>query len=152
MENMKKGVIATKWVLIIWPKILQMPQNLSVQFVCPSPKVQGYTEKGFQGVHSAWFLTLKVVFESQNYALFDEESTLIKYFADYLESNESSQIGVSGLLAFWQPMWKSMKVITKNILLIKYRGPIFTCHKTSIRLWWFEPWPIMEEYSNFAGA
>ena len=27
-----------------------------------------------------------------------------------------------------------------------------TCHVTSIRLRWFEPWPIRDEYSNFAGA
>ena len=27
-----------------------------------------------------------------------------------------------------------------------------TCNVTSIRLRWFEPWPIRDEYSNFAGA
>jgi hypothetical protein len=37
MENMDKGLTVPKWVLIVWPKIPQMPQNLSAQFVCPSP-------------------------------------------------------------------------------------------------------------------
>ena len=30
---------------IVWPKIPQMPQNLSAHFVCPSPKVLDYNEK-----------------------------------------------------------------------------------------------------------
>ena len=28
MENMDKGLIVPKWVLIVWTKIPQMPQNL----------------------------------------------------------------------------------------------------------------------------
>ena len=34
-----------KWVLINRPKIPQMPQNLSAQIVCPSPKVWDFNEK-----------------------------------------------------------------------------------------------------------
>ena len=45
MENMDKGLIAPKWVLIVWPKIPQMPQNLSAQFVCRSQKVLDFNEK-----------------------------------------------------------------------------------------------------------
>ena len=45
MENMDKGLTVPKWVLIIWPKISQMPHNLSAQFVCPSPKVLDFNEK-----------------------------------------------------------------------------------------------------------
>ena len=45
MENMDKGLTVQKWVLIIWPKILQMPQNLFAQIVCPSPKVLDFNEK-----------------------------------------------------------------------------------------------------------
>ena len=45
MENMDKGLSVPKWVLIVWPKIPQMPQNLSDQFVGPSPKVWGFNEK-----------------------------------------------------------------------------------------------------------
>jgi hypothetical protein len=44
MENMDKGLAVPKWVLIVWPKIPQMPQNLSVQFVLPSPKVLDFNE------------------------------------------------------------------------------------------------------------
>ena len=30
-----QGTYCTKWVLIVWPKIPQMAQNLSAQIVCP---------------------------------------------------------------------------------------------------------------------
>ena len=42
MENRD---IVSKWVLINRPKIPQMPQNLSAQIVCPSPKVWDFDEK-----------------------------------------------------------------------------------------------------------
>ena len=45
METMDKGLTVPKWVLVVWPKIPQMPQNLSAQFVCPSPKVLDVNEK-----------------------------------------------------------------------------------------------------------
>ena len=45
MENMDKGLTVPKWVLINWPKIPQMPQNLSAQIVCPSPKIWYFDEK-----------------------------------------------------------------------------------------------------------
>jgi hypothetical protein len=42
---MDKGLTAPKWVLIVWPKIPQTHQNLSAQFVCPSPKILNFNEK-----------------------------------------------------------------------------------------------------------
>ena len=42
MEIMYKGLAVPKWVLIVWPKI---PQNLSAQFVGPSPKVLNCNKK-----------------------------------------------------------------------------------------------------------
>ena len=45
MENLDEGLTVPKWVLIVQPKIPQMPQNLSAQFVCPSPKVLVFNEK-----------------------------------------------------------------------------------------------------------
>jgi hypothetical protein len=45
MENMDKGLTVPKWVLINQPKIPQMPQNLSAQFVWPSQKVWDFSEK-----------------------------------------------------------------------------------------------------------
>jgi hypothetical protein len=39
MENMDKGLTVPKWVLIVLPKIPQLPQNLSAQNACPRPKV-----------------------------------------------------------------------------------------------------------------
>ena len=47
MENMDKGLTVPKWVLIVQSKIPQIPQNLSDQFVCPSPKVLYINEKRF---------------------------------------------------------------------------------------------------------
>ena len=44
---MDKELTVPKWVLINWPKIPQMPQNLSAQFVCPSPKVWAFNKKRF---------------------------------------------------------------------------------------------------------
>jgi hypothetical protein len=45
MENMDKGLTVPKWELIVWLKIPQMPENLSAQFVCQSPKVLDFNEK-----------------------------------------------------------------------------------------------------------
>jgi hypothetical protein len=45
MKNMDKGLTVPNWVLMNWPKIPQMPQNLSAQIVCPSPKVWDFDEK-----------------------------------------------------------------------------------------------------------
>ena len=45
MEIMDKGLTVPKWVLIVRPKIAQMPQNLFAQSVCPSPKVLDFNEK-----------------------------------------------------------------------------------------------------------
>ena len=45
MENMGKGLTVPKWVLIVWPKIPQMPQNLSAKSVCPSLKILDFNEK-----------------------------------------------------------------------------------------------------------
>jgi hypothetical protein len=66
MENMDKGLTVPKRVLIVWPKIPQMPQNLSAQFVCPSPNVQDFNEKRASfGVRSPWlkqFLKMKCLY------------------------------------------------------------------------------------------
>ena len=39
ISSKKMGFTVPKWVLIVWPKIPQMPKNLSAQFACPDPKV-----------------------------------------------------------------------------------------------------------------
>ena len=51
MENMDKGLTLTvpKWMLIVWQKIPQMPQNLSAQYVCPRPKHLDFKEKKLIG-------------------------------------------------------------------------------------------------------
>ena len=45
MENMDNSLTVPKWVLRNWPKIPKMPQNLSAQFLCSSPKVGDFDEK-----------------------------------------------------------------------------------------------------------
>ena len=53
MENMDKGLTVPKWVLIVWPKIPQMPKNWSAQIVCPSPKFWDFDhQKASLGVPS----------------------------------------------------------------------------------------------------
>ena len=48
MENLDKGLTVPKWVLINWPKIPQMTQNLSAQKFGISMK------KASLGVRSPW--------------------------------------------------------------------------------------------------
>jgi hypothetical protein len=45
MKIMDKGLTVPKWVLIVWPKIPPMPQNLSVQFAFTRAKVLDFNEK-----------------------------------------------------------------------------------------------------------
>ena len=45
MENMDKELTVPKRVLIVRPKIPEIPQYLYAQFVCPSPKVLDFNEK-----------------------------------------------------------------------------------------------------------
>ena len=45
MENMDKGLTVPKWVLIIHPKMPQMPQDLPAQIVYPSSKVWDFVDK-----------------------------------------------------------------------------------------------------------
>ena len=42
---MDKELTVPKWVLIVLPKIPQVPRYLFAQFVCPSPKVPDLNEK-----------------------------------------------------------------------------------------------------------
>ena len=41
-KNMDKELTVPKWVLIVRPKIPQMPQKISAQNVCPIPKVRDF--------------------------------------------------------------------------------------------------------------
>jgi hypothetical protein len=55
MKNMDKGLTVQKWVMMVQPKMPQMPQNLSAQFVRPSPKFLDLNEKKASlGVRSSW--------------------------------------------------------------------------------------------------
>ena len=49
MENMDKELTVPKWVLIVRPKIPQMPQKISDQNVWPSPKVRDFWKKALSG-------------------------------------------------------------------------------------------------------
>jgi hypothetical protein len=48
MEKMDSQTVP-KWVLIVWPKIPQMPFNLSAQFVTQAQKFEIAMKKGFIG-------------------------------------------------------------------------------------------------------
>ena len=60
MENIDKGLTVPKWVLIVWTKIPQMPQNSSAQFVCPSPKCLDFNAKRLH-----WASVVRVLFYQQ---------------------------------------------------------------------------------------
>ena len=49
MENVDKGLTVPKWVQIVQPKIPQMPQNLSAQFVSQAQKIWILMKKRFIG-------------------------------------------------------------------------------------------------------
>jgi hypothetical protein len=56
MENTDKGLTVSKWVLINWTKMPQMPQYLSAQIVCRSLNILDFNEKKASlGVRSPWF-------------------------------------------------------------------------------------------------
>ena len=48
MEYIDKVLTVQKWMLIVWTKITQMLQNLSAQFVCPSPKAWDFNVQGLE--------------------------------------------------------------------------------------------------------
>ena len=58
MENMNKGLTVPKWVLIVRPEIPQMPQNLSAQFVCLSPKLLDFNKKRLHWASAVRALTV----------------------------------------------------------------------------------------------
>ena len=66
---MNKGFTVVKWVLIVWPKIPQMPQNLYAQFVCPSPKVLDFNEKSLHWAS----VVLAMYYKSLSYSQKTEE-------------------------------------------------------------------------------
>ena len=45
MENMDKGLAVPKWVLMVWLKIPQMPQNLFAQIAYPNENILDFNEK-----------------------------------------------------------------------------------------------------------
>jgi hypothetical protein len=47
MENMDKGLTVPKWMLIVQPKIPQMPQNLSAQLSVKAEKFWISMKTGF---------------------------------------------------------------------------------------------------------
>ena len=96
MKSMDKGLTIPKW-----PKIPQMPQNLSAQFVCPSPKVWDCNEKklhqvsvvrgqSHQGVSLFYFQFIKIIIgpskiiNNKNRS-FDSILSKEKYFQKYLD-------------------------------------------------------------------
>ena len=56
MENMEKGLVHYTKIGADSLAVSQMPQNLSAQFVCPSPKVLDFDEKKASlGLRSPWY-------------------------------------------------------------------------------------------------
>ena len=69
MKNMDKGFTVPKWVLISWPKILQMLQTLSAQIVYPRPKILDFNEKKASlGVRSPLFIACALNIRALSFA------------------------------------------------------------------------------------
>ena len=66
---MDKGLTVPKW-----SKIHQIPQNLSAQFVCPSPKVLDFNEKR---------LHLASVVRAPMHAFIDQKASFLRDFLDF---------------------------------------------------------------------
>ena len=64
MENLDKRLTVPKWVLIVCPK---MPQNVSAQFVCLSPKVLDVNEKRLHWASVVRALPYCVVLDSLHF-------------------------------------------------------------------------------------
>ena len=60
---MDKGLTVPKWVMIVWLKIPQIPQNLSAQFGFPSPKILDFNEKRLHWVSVVCTVRYIVVFK-----------------------------------------------------------------------------------------
>ena len=78
MENKDKGLTVPKWVLINGPRIPRMPQNLSAQFVCLSPKVWDFDEKELHWasvVRGSGFATAKLAAVMQSFMAIDSFSS-----------------------------------------------------------------------------
>ena len=68
-EKMDKGLTVPKWVLINWLKIPQMPQNLSVQIVCPNPKVWCFDGKRLKVLKTCFPLNFKLEISKEGYPI-----------------------------------------------------------------------------------
>ena len=92
MENMDKGWLTVpKWGLIVRRKTPQITQDLSAQFVCPSPKVLDFNEKRLHwasvvrglGATSSWQLLLPAT--ARNKVRAGSKTTLTSFwFFDHL--------------------------------------------------------------------
>ena len=111
MENMDKGLTVPKRVLINRPKISQMPQNLSAQIVCSSPKVWDFDEKkGFIG--RPWYLhTTNYIMFSAIYKFYDITLLLTYLLTKYLRKEESQ---VCTYVLKWPPFNLSRSIHAKN--------------------------------------
>ena len=75
MESMKKGLIVPTCVLKVWPKIPQMHQNLSANFVCPSPIFLDCNEKMLHWVPQSVYDFFVAIVLHRNYDFLYEIST-----------------------------------------------------------------------------
>ena len=49
MENMNKGLTVPKWVVVVWPKIPQMPQTFSDKIPAKAQKFRMFEKKTLSG-------------------------------------------------------------------------------------------------------
>ena len=126
MENKDKGLTVPKCMMIVWPKIPQMPQNLSVQFVCPSPNVLDFIEKRHH-----WASVVRALIHT----LFDSVTTKLSNTDLGQCQTTKGQLISKGLFAILNSSKNRTKKFDLNTMIPQVggvRGAILYCRAPSI--------------------
>ena len=152
MENKDKEIRVPKWVLINRPKIPQMPQNLSAQIVCPSPKVWDFDEKRlhWMGVRSPCIQSFlqacvkrwtKMLLYIKNFPLFNKLFRTFKAIRPQGHKGSFNNYVEIDLPLFDHPLPTSMW--TFFTLIVDQNGPFmdhlsskYTTHLVHVRSYW----------------
>ena len=100
-----------------------------------------------------WLIFMEM---KQKYKLFSECSFQNGSKSEIFKTTNSQNSENLYFISYQIKLSSSLKIVIIP-LFVKYRGPILrvtwpALGSNGTRLQWFEPWPIRDEYSNFAGA
>ena len=121
MENMDNELTVPKCVLIVQPKIPQMPQKISAQNVCPSPKVQDFWKKLSLGVCSPRYTLYSKYFYTLTFDLIDHVIQFNTWHRSKMTRIILNQIRCQStqILAWFS--WCTFSILIKRICTRKIR-------------------------------